>query len=128
MNRATAACAVILMTVSAAALAQTASPAPGDRAAEPTPVTRSPAKAATVLSRPDGAGVRQEIADSLRKAGFRNVRIVPQAFIIQAISQTGDPVTMFLSPDSAKVFIAQDADGQDTVATAGDQAGAVPAR
>jgi hypothetical protein len=128
MNRATAACAVILMAMSAAALAQTSPSAPGDLSADPIPVDRAPASAVPMIARPETPRVQQEIAESLRKAGFRDVRIVPRAFIIQATSQTGDPLTMFLSPDSHKVFIAQDANGQDTMTATAAQTGDAPVK
>lgn len=128
MNRATATCAVILISVSAAAWAQTTSSAPGIPTSDPIPVNRFPARTSASLSRPDGSGVQKEIANSLRQAGFRNIRIVPQAFIIQATSQTGDPVTMFLSPDLLKVFVAQDAEGSDTITASSDQPAGAPTK
>ena len=57
--------------------------------------------------------MRQQLSDNLTKAGYTNVKVMPEAFIIEANSKAGDPVTMFLSPDSMTVFTAQDPKGQD---------------
>jgi hypothetical protein len=57
--------------------------------------------------------MRQQLSDNLAKSGYTNVRVMPEAYIIQANNKAGEPVTMFLSPDSMTVFTAQDPKGQD---------------
>jgi hypothetical protein len=66
--------------------------------------------------------LRKTLAGDLQKAGYTDVTIVPEAFIVQAKNKAGDPVTMFLSPDSMTVFTATDAKGKDAKTAAADPA------
>jgi sporulation protein YlmC with PRC-barrel domain len=43
---------------------------------------------------------RSDIKDSLSKAGYSDVRVMPSSFIIRAKDKSGDPVLMTISPDS----------------------------
>jgi len=85
------------------AYAQTAPATPSAQAAPATP-----AKQAAATS------MRQQLSDNLTKAGYTNVKVMPDAFLVEASNKAGDPVTMFLSPDSMTVFTAEDPKGQDT--------------
>jgi hypothetical protein len=84
----------ILLVASSMSYAQTA------------PATPSTQAAATSM--------RQQLSDNLTKAGYTNVKVMPDAFLVEANNKAGDPVTMFLSPDSMTVFTAEDPKGQDT--------------
>jgi hypothetical protein len=92
----------ILLAASSVTYAQTVPAAPREQAAPATP-----AKQAAATS------MRQQLSDNLTKAGYTNVKVMPEAFIIEANNKAGDPVTMLLSPDSMTVFTAQDPKGQD---------------
>jgi len=84
--------AALLLSVSSAALAQT-SPAPtGMQAKNPS--------ASADEKRPDTASLHQQLMTNLQQAGFTDVKIVPESFLVQAKDKSGNAVTMFLSPDS----------------------------
>ncbi len=77
-----------------------------------------PAAGAMTPTTPDtqatGTSVRQQLSDNLKTAGYTDVKIVPEAFMVEAKNEAGDSVTMFLTPDSRTVFTAVDPKGADT--------------
>jgi len=96
------------LLVATAALAVVASTA---SYAQTTPAVLPPGVTA------DGSGIRQQLKDTLQKAGFTDVKVVPDAFIVQASNKAGEPVTMFISPDSLTVFTAEDVKGKAVATT-----------
>jgi len=70
--------------------------------------------AATPSTRAAGTTMRRQLSDNLKKAGYTDVKVRPDAFIVEAKNKSGDPVMMFLSPDSMTVFTAVDPKGADT--------------
>jgi hypothetical protein len=72
------------------------------------------AKPATASTQALGASMRQQLSDNLQKAGYTDVKVTPEAFIVEAKNKSGEAVRMFLSPDSLTVFTAQDSKGQET--------------
>jgi hypothetical protein len=83
--------AAVLTTVSSIALAQT----PGSSSGS--------APAATTATSPQtgGSGLRQQLTNSLQQSGFTNIKVVPDSFLVQANDKSGNPVTMFIGPNSA---------------------------
>jgi hypothetical protein len=102
--------AAMLIALPGAAFAQSGTDVPGYPGVKVTPVDQSPPTAAVASS------LRDQLSGNLTKAGYTDVKIMPKAFLIQAKNKAGEPVTMFLSPDSLTVFTAQDAAGQDSKA------------
>lgn len=47
-----------------------------------------------------GTNPRQQLMQDLKKAGFTNIRIMPEAFIVHATNSQGEPVLMRIGPDS----------------------------
>lgn len=45
-------------------------------------------------------GIRQELRQDLQKAGFTNVQVVPDSFLVQAKDKSGQPVAMMINPHS----------------------------
>jgi sporulation protein YlmC with PRC-barrel domain len=80
------------ITLTGIALLMSACPA----AFAQTSVTSSPA----TNSNP---AMQQQITDDLSKAGFTNIKVTPNSFVVQAKDRSGNPVTMFLNPDSLTV-------------------------
>ncbi len=116
MTRAILLGAAMALAASTAAFAQTPSgTAPGYPDVKVIPVDAAKPAA-------QGEGLRKTLAGDLQKAGYTDVTIVPEAFIVQAKNKAGDPVTMFLSPDSMTVFTATDAKGKDAKTAAADPA------
>lgn len=62
--------------------------------------------------------IRQQLMTSLEQAGFSDVKVMPDSFLVQAKDKSGNPVTMFINPDSMSVFTSDAAD------TAGDRSAA----
>jgi hypothetical protein len=79
-----------LLLCQSAAMAQTNTPPTKDTTAEPS------ANATTAAPGSLGSQMR----DSLQKAGFSNVRMVPSSFVISAKDKDGNPVVMSVTPDS----------------------------
>jgi hypothetical protein len=114
----------MLLVASSVAFAQTA-PAtptvPGYPDTKVIPVDNSPVKTPATGTQANGtqangASLRQTLSSNMEKAGYTDVKIKPDAYIVEAKNKSGDPVMMFLTPDSMTVFTARDAKGQDTAA------------
>src|SRR5665213_2315991 len=91
MKKTTLVAAAILTTVSTAALAQAASSNSGSA---PTPTT-------TATSQASGRNLRQQLTNDLQQSGFTNIKVLPDSFLVQATDKSGNPVTMFLGPNSS---------------------------
>ena len=63
----------------------------------PKGTTAEPSANATA-SAPGSIG--SQMRDSLQKAGFSNIRMVPSSFVISATDKDGNPVIMTVTPDS----------------------------
>ena len=109
----------MLLLASSVAFAQTA-PAtptvPGYPDTKVVPVATAPAATPAAGTQANGASLRQTLSSNLAKAGYTDVKMMPDAYIVEAKNKAGEPVMMFLTPDSMTVFTAQDAKGQDTTA------------
>jgi hypothetical protein len=88
MKTATLVALAMLTTASSAAFAQANSPSD-------TPANTAPGKAQA-----NGATVRQQLTTNLTQSGFTDVKLMPESFLVQAKDKTGNPVTMFITPDS----------------------------
>jgi len=53
-------------------------------------------------SQSDGSqvSVRQQMVNDLQQAGFTDVKVRPQSFLVEARDRSGNPVTMFVGPNS----------------------------
>ena len=128
MNRFQLTGAAILMCIPSIAMAQTtpAPAAPEKQAAATTadsPDAEDAAKTKMAgMPTTDGPGIRQQLTTSLQQAGFTNIKVVPDSFIVQAKDKSGDPVTMFLDSHSLTVVAGADptADSAKNVPTATD--------
>jgi hypothetical protein len=90
MKRTTLVAAAILTTVSTVALAQAASSDAG-------PASSS---AATANPQPSQSNIRQQLTDNLQQSGFTNIKVVADSFLVKATDKLGNPVTMFIGPNS----------------------------
>jgi hypothetical protein len=116
MNRSILTGAAILAYMSSAAFAQTspatppkevAPPAASSGAAPPIVTAAPNSNAAATPTAPDatnGTGLRQQLTANLEKAGYTDVKVAPDSFVVQAKDAAGNPVTMFLDTDSMSVF------------------------
>jgi hypothetical protein len=46
------------------------------------------------------ANLRQQVQQNLSKAGFSDIKIMPESFLIRAKDPSGNPVMMVINPDS----------------------------
>jgi hypothetical protein len=92
------------LLVSPVAFAQT-SPAP---AVPPTPPSQ------TASARPGSANLQRQVKQDLQKAGFTDVSVAPNSFLVQAKDRSGDPVTMIVGPNSMTAVVAQPSSGAAT--------------
>jgi hypothetical protein len=93
--------------MSTAALAQSTP----STTANPPPQTKSDS---THVS---SASLQQEVKTNLQQAGFSNVTVVPDSFLVEAKDKAGNPVTMMINPNSVTEVV-------DDSSTAPGQAGA----
>jgi hypothetical protein len=91
MKKATLVAAAILTTVSSVALAQTANSNSGS----------APAPSTNANPQTSGTHLRQQLTNNLQQSGFTDIKVVPDSFLVQAKDKTGNPVTMFIGPNSA---------------------------
>jgi hypothetical protein len=99
--------AAVLMAMSTSAFAQaTAAATPVPAPAASAKDVAAPGASATRAAAPgdaeqqNGAGFRAELRGKLEKAGFTDISIVSDSYVVQAVSKSGAPVTMLLNPDS----------------------------
>ncbi len=88
-----------LLVASSVAFAQNAPTAAGNTATAVVPPPSSPAAAKAGGAQVDGASLQQTLADNLKKAGYTDVEIWPDAFIVEAKNKAGAPTMMFLTPE-----------------------------
>jgi sporulation protein YlmC with PRC-barrel domain len=67
---------------------------------------------------PPNSNVRSDIKDTLGKAGYTDIRVMPSSFIIRAKDKSGDPVLMTISPDSFTQVTAMESSDVNTSASA----------
>ncbi len=65
-------------------------------------------------------GLRQELRMDLEKAGFTNVRVMPDSFLVKAKDRSGQAVAMIINPNSVTEVV--DESGTGGTDTASDQA------
>ncbi len=47
-----------------------------------------------------GADLQQQVRGNLRQAGFTDIKVVPDSFLVQAKDKSGNPITMMINPGS----------------------------
>jgi hypothetical protein len=104
-------------SVSAAALAQAnpaATTATKANAATPMAAQSSADASATAQgAAARGQNIRRQLVNNLKDEGFTDVKIAPESFIVEAKDKSGNPVTMFLSPNSVTEISAVDMNAQN---------------
>ncbi len=56
---------------------------------------------------PGGMRVSQKLRNDLSKAGFTDIKIMPQSFMVRAKDSQGNPVMMVINPDSVTAITEQ---------------------
>lgn len=86
--------AVAAIALSQAALAQ--SPKPNSQATQPS--------TANATQNPNPAATQQQIQSDLKNAGFTDVKVVAESFVVQAKTKDGNPVVMTIGPHGMSAF------------------------
>jgi hypothetical protein len=110
MKKTTLVVAAILTTVSSVALAQGASSNSGS----------APVQATATKSQMSVSSLRQQLTNSLQQSGFTNIKVVPDSFLVQANDKSGNPVTMFIGPNSTAEFTTVESNDQTTGSNTGN--------
>jgi hypothetical protein len=74
-------------------------------------------------SGPHGAALRQQINQDLSQAGFTDIHVMPESFLVRAKDKRGNPVMMVINPDS--VTAVTEMSGQNGGQTAQNGGGAM---
>jgi|SRR5665213_3269591 len=61
----------------------------------------------------------QKIKQDLQSAGFTDIKVVAESFVVQAKSKDGDPVLMTIGPHGMSVFEAKNNSKSDSSSTTG---------
>jgi hypothetical protein len=86
--------AVAAIALSQAAFAQ--SPKPNSQATQPS--------TANATQNPNPAATQQQIQNDLKNAGFTDVKVVAESFVVQAKTKDGNPVVMTIGPHGMSAF------------------------
>jgi hypothetical protein len=74
-------------------------------------------------SGPMGAVLQQKIHNELSQAGFTDIHVMPQSFLVRAKDSSGNPVMMVINPDSVTaVTRMQGANGSQSAQNGGNGA------
>ncbi len=72
---------------------------PADQRGDSSAANKGANKAGTPSDGSQGS-VRQQMVNDLQQAGFTEVKIRPQSFLVEARDRSGNPVTMFVGPNT----------------------------
>lgn len=86
----------------------------------PTPAPGGTAPAKTTQESVKAPSLRQEVLDSLHKAGFKDISVKANSFFVQAKDKEGHDVTMVLGPDSFTAVMAVGSNGMTPAETSAD--------
>ncbi|WP_407123374.1 hypothetical protein [Bradyrhizobium sp. STM 3561] len=98
--------ALAALALASPALAQNASK--GSQAASQQPSTSSQQSSTSNQN----LAAAQQIQQDLQKAGFTDVKVVAESFVVQAKSKDGNPVVMTIGPHGMSVFEAMNVDSK----------------
>lgn len=73
-----------------------------------------PAMAQTTA--PQATNQREQLTRTLQSAGFTDVKVMPDSYLVQAKDKDGNPVNMFISPNSVTEVMGAPATGMPHVA------------
>ena len=65
-------------------------------------------------------GIRQQLMTGLQQSGFSDVKMAPGSFYVHARDQSGDPVSMFITPNSMAEVTTIDTDNVHQAAMTAD--------
>jgi len=116
--------------LSSAAMAQTSATTPAPAQATQPQATQAQPQVTQAQPQVSGtatpnASPRQQIKANLLQAGFTDVTVVPESFLVQAKDKSGNPVIMMIKPDSVTGIVDMGATASDQASAAASPAGTV---
>jgi hypothetical protein len=81
--------------------------------AENTANTTTPPHAMSDSAQGTHQNMRQDLQNDLQKAGFTDIRVMPDSYLVRAKDKSGHPVMMMINPDSVTEVMAADDNGTD---------------
>ncbi len=107
---------ILVPALFALALALPAAAAPGSSSGQsgmnPTPNDRSSAQPTPKIA--------AKLRDSLTQAGFTDIHLMPESFLVRAKDKDGNPVMMVVNPDSVTSITALGASSNGNMGTTGN--------
>ncbi len=79
--------------------------------------TSTPPAQQTVDAGSGKAGLQKQVTQDLQKAGFTDVSVTPDSFLVRAKDRSGDPVAMIVGPNSMTAIVAQTSSGTSSGGT-----------
>jgi hypothetical protein len=74
---------------------------------QPYPAQNQPAQSQTQSNQPTSSksqaqnqSIREQVQKNLQQAGYTDVKIMPESFLVRAKDKDGNPVMMVINPDS----------------------------
>jgi hypothetical protein len=65
----------------------------------------------------DNQPIRQQVQNNLAKAGYTDIKIMPESFLVRAKDRTGNPVMMIINPDSVTAITEVNPGGSERTTT-----------
>lgn len=87
--------AAVTMTLAVPAIAQTNSANQNSN-----PTATSPTSGQGQNQNTSPTALRQQVQQNLSKAGFSDIKIMPESFLVRAKDPNGNPIMMVINPDS----------------------------
>lgn len=84
------------------------------------PGSTSPGQQSSSAGGQNTMAVQQHMKQDLEQAGFTNVQVMPESFLVRAHDKQGRPVMMVINPDSITAVTQVGASGQSGSGSSGD--------
>lgn len=84
------------------------------------PGSTSPGQPSSSTGGQDTMAAQQHVKQDLEQAGFTNVQVMPESFLVRAHDKQGRPVMMVINPDSITAVTQVSGSGQSSVGKSGD--------
>jgi hypothetical protein len=62
--------------------------------------------------------IRQQVQNDLSQAGYTDIKIMPESFLVRAKDKSGNPVMMVINPDSITAVTEEKSHGSTTTGSA----------
>lgn len=92
------------------------------------PTLSSAANASLNIAQEKASSLLQQMIKNLHESGFADVKVMPNSFLVQANDKSGNPVTMFITPNSiAEITIHKKSGNPETMFMTSKSMAVVPA-